>query len=160
MNLLDFQAIRAERLGQSLAFFVSNTPKERLNWRPKPESESKARSILDMSTECVLVNRYMAALLKGENPERPPAGEQSEFVIDDPEVLCQELVSSSKELADAISQLKEEDLDRDYPHWRGPLKGITLIEMPCRNMEYHGGQINYIQTLYGDTEFRVPKTWR
>lgn len=160
MNLLEFQAIRAERNGQFLAFFVDNTPKERLDWHPKGEEGSQARSILEMSTECIMINRYITALLKGENPERPQMGQQSEFGVDDPEKLCNALISSSKELADAIAQMKEDALDQDYPHWRGPLKGITLIEMPCRNMEYHGGQINYIQTLYGDMEFRVPKTWR
>ena len=39
------------------------------------------------------------------------------------------------------------------------MKGITLIEMPYRNMAYHCGQLNFIQTIYGDKEFHLPPTW-
>ena len=66
----------------------------------------------------------------------------------------------AEELAAAIRGLTEEDLERTYPHPRGPRLGANLILICYRNMAYHAGQINYIQTLYGDQEFHVPANWR
>ena len=31
------------------------------------------------------------------------------------------------------------------------------MEMPYRNMAYHAGQVNYVQMLYGDTEFHIKR---
>ena len=36
-----------------------------------------------------------------------------------------------------------------------PTSGEVLIDMPYRNMTYHGGQINLIQLLLGDKEFHM-----
>ena len=40
------------------------------------------------------------------------------------------------------------------------MAGENVIVMCLRNMAYHAGQTNFIQILYGDTEFHVPPTWR
>ena len=34
--------------------------------------------------------------------------------------------------------------------------GEVLIDIPTRNMAYHGGQINFLQLLLGDKESHIP----
>ena len=63
---------------------------------------------------------------------------------------------SARELANTVRAMTDDDLTREFPWRRGPVSGAGLIEIPLRNMHYHGGQVNLLQLLYGDTEFRVP----
>jgi len=56
--------------------------------------------------------------------------------------------------------MSEADLSRVFEHPRGQMSGENVIIMCLRNMAYHAGQANFIQILYGDTEFHVPPTWR
>jgi len=64
------------------------------------------------------------------------------------------------DLAGALRTLTDADLEKTFEHPRGTMLGKNLILMPMRNMGYHIGQLNFIQMLYGDTEFHVPKNWR
>jgi hypothetical protein len=160
MTIGEWQAKRIERIADALAHFVDTTVPDRLDWRPPAEGAAQTRSALDQISECILVNRYFAALLRGETPaqatavrEEPPRPFQSAG-----EAKAQ-LLESAREVADAVRALDADALTRTYPHRRGPVSGESLIEMPYRNMAYHAGQINFIQTLYGDTEFHVPPTW-
>jgi uncharacterized damage-inducible protein DinB len=72
----------------------------------------------------------------------------------------QRLMASAEELATAIRGMSEEDLDRIFLHPRAPMRGQNMIMICYRNMAYHAGQINFIQTLYGDQEFHLPPNWR
>ncbi len=64
------------------------------------------------------------------------------------------VVESARLVAEAISSLDEADLERDvtmpwgatYPLWQA-------IFLPTSHITYHDGQINYIQTLLGDSAF-------
>jgi hypothetical protein len=66
------------------------------------------------------------------------------------------LEESARELANAVRAMTDDDLTREFVSRRGPMPGANLIEVPLRNMYYHGGQINQLQLLYGDTEYRLP----
>ena len=107
-------------------------------------------------TETKLLVRYpaAAAILRGETPT--PLGPDAPRAFDDPAEAGQMLIASAKELADAVRGLSDDDLMREYISRRGPMPGYLLMEVPLRNMHYHGGQMNMLQLCYGDTEFRVP----
>lgn len=154
-TIFQFQANKIERMAASLAHFVATTAPDKLEWRPATGDESQTRSVLEMVAECVQVNYYTAALLRGEPAGRPAAT----LTFASSDEAGQQLVASGQTLAAAVAALDEEDLTRRYPHWRGQLAGEVLIEAPYRNMAYHAGQVNMIQLLTGDTEFHLPPTW-
>jgi hypothetical protein len=158
MTVQEFQARRIERIAEALAYFVETTRPERLNWRPEARGAA-IRSVLEQVSECILVNRYFAEMLRGGAPE--PRYRQPEAAISfaDAEDAQEQLLCSAGNLADAVRAMADEDLARSYAHRRGPVPGEAIIEMPYRNMAYHAGQVNFIQTLYGDSEFHVPPTW-
>jgi len=53
----------------------------------------------------------------------------------------------------ALRGLSDEELDREVTApWGAPFKALFLAGVVASHMEYHGGQVNYIQSLYGDAE--------
>lgn len=158
LTVQEFQARRIERIADSLAHFVRTTRPDRLDWSPAAEGGAETRSMLEQIEECIVVNDLFAALLRGERVDREAArNRRLDFV--DVEDACRQLQASAEALAAVVRGLSDADLTRQYPFWRGPTPGERVIEMPYRNMAYHAGQINFIQTLYGDTEFHAPPTW-
>jgi hypothetical protein len=159
MTVPEYMARQTERMADSLAHFIATTPEDRLVWHPSVEGAAPTRSILEQVSECVVVNRMIAALVRGgaapqTSPDAPPIrfanGQDAQ----------EQLVASARELAAAIRMMTDADLARVYNHPRAKMSGENVIMMCLRNMAYHAGQANFIQLLYGDTEFHVPPTWR
>jgi hypothetical protein len=101
--------------------------------------------------ECIRVNRRMARWLRGDHSELPAA-----VPLVNAAQIETELMASADELAETIRGLDAADIDRHYETAWGTLSGRELMVIPLANMYYHGGQVNYIQTLYGDTDFKFP----
>jgi hypothetical protein len=155
MTVQEFQAGNIERAGQWMAHFLEQTQADKQDWTPTIEGAAGLRSALNMVGECILVNRLIAATLRGETP---PPGRPMDAArpFTDAAEAGPMLIESANELANAVRALSDEDLQREFPSRRGPMPGYVLIEIPSRNMQYHGGQMNMLQLCYGDTEFRVP----
>ncbi len=158
MTVMEYQAKKIERIAEALAHYVATTRVDRLMWDAPGEGGAKGRSVLDQVSECVVSNGLSAALLRGETPD-VQAARANAPQFTDAETANSRLIDSARELAAAVRALDGSDLHRDFPFWRGPVLGEVLIEMGYRNMAYHGGQINFIQCLYGDAEFHIPPTW-
>ena len=159
MTVVEYIARQTERIGDSYAHFIATTPEDRLVWHPFIEGGAPTRSILEQVSECVVVNRMMASLFRGakvvpQGPDTPP------IKFANGQDAQEQLVTSARELAAAIRMLTDADLTRVFEHPRGQMLGENVIMMCLRNMAYHAGQANFIQVLYGDTEFHVPPTWR
>ncbi|MCS6776554.1 MAG: DinB family protein [Chloroherpetonaceae bacterium] len=159
MNVTDYVARHTERMAENLAHFVATTPDDKLVWHPAVANQAPTRSVLEQISECVNVNRAFATLIRTGKLDTPP-GEWPPIHFANGLDAQEQLVHSARELAEAIRSMSEADLHRAYHHPRGPILGENLILMGYRNMAYHAGQINFIQTLYGDTEFHVPPMWR
>ena len=155
MTVQEYMATQTERIAEALAFYLTTTPEDKLDWRPSLTEEVTTRSMLDQVKECVSVNQRFAAMLRGESATSFP-----EVSFANGQEAQEQLIASGKVLAEAIRGLSEEGMAQGYQHPRGEILGSSLIMMAYRNMAYHAGQINFIQTLYGDTEFRVPPNWR
>ena len=64
------------------------------------------------------------------------------------------VIESARVVADAIDSLDEADLDKDVRMpWGATFPLWQAIFLPTSHMTYHDGQINYIQTLLGDSGF-------
>ena len=159
MHVPEYMAAQTERMTDSLAHFIASTQEDKLQWQPQTEGSAPTRSVLEQIAECIMVNRMIAAGLRGETPS-PPAASGPALVLTSGLEAQEQLRTSGAELAAAIRTMTEEDLERMYQHPRGQFLGANLIMMPLRNMAYHAGQINLIQMLAGDPEFHVPPQWR
>jgi hypothetical protein len=159
MNVPEYVAHQTERMTDGLAHFVATTQQDRVQWQPQTEGSCPTRSVLEQIAECVVVNRMIAAGLRGETPLAPVSAGPP-LVFTSSADAQEQLQASGAELAAAIRAMTEADLERMYQHPRGQFLGSNLIMMPMRNMSYHAGQINLIQMLTGDPEFHVPPQWR
>lgn len=170
MTIQEYVAEHTERVGKALAHFLLSTTEGYRVWNPtclNPEtgdsvpieSGEKPRSALELVAECVFVNHTFARILRGETVT-PEEYNLSGLNFPNAEIAIAELEASTTELAQAIRTLSDQDLDRIFQHPRAEIVGKNIILMPYRNMAYHAGQINYIQSLYGDMVFHVPANWR
>ena len=75
MTVPAYIARQTERMADSLAHFIATTPEDRLVWHPAMEGSGPTRSILEQVSECVVVNRTLAALIRGAaaSPPSPDA---------------------------------------------------------------------------------------
>ena len=158
MDITEYVAHQTERMSAGLAHFVATTREDKLHWQPQTEGSAPTRSVLEQIGECVVVNRMIAAGLRGETAA-PMTGRPALTLTSGAEAQ-EQLVASGAELAAAIRTLTEADLEKLYEHPRGQFLGANIIMMPLRNMAYHAGQINLIQMLVGDPEFHMPPDWR
>jgi hypothetical protein len=159
MHVPEFMALQTERMTDSLVHFVATTAEDKLQWQPQTEGSAPTRCVLEQIGECVVVNRMIAAALRGETLPAGGSGRPS-LVLANGSEAQEQLRASGAELAAAIRTMTETDLERVFQHPRGQFVGANFIMMPLRNMAYHAGQINLIQMLAGDPEFHVPPQWR
>jgi len=152
LDAMEWQAGIIERAANTLAYWIETTPEDKLGWCPTADASSKTRCIKEQMQECIGLNRGVAAKLRGDGAA--PSGDQPK--AEDQSLLVREIASSGQELADAVRNTKPEDLGKEHDLGFGPFPAAFLIEIATGNMFYHGGQLNFIQTLYGDTEFRFP----
>lgn len=155
MTVQTYMADRIAQAGRLLAHFLETTPEDRRNWIPVVEGAAGLRSIHDQVSECIHVNRMVAELLSGQEPQWRNPIEAERPWTDDADA-GELLIGSADALAEAVRSLSDDDLAREFRTRRGTMPGHVALELPYRNMHYHGGQINLLQLLYGDTEFRVP----
>jgi len=154
MTVSEYQAGVIRGVGAVLAHTVSAMPEERLDWHPSADAQSKSRSALDLISECITVNRECAARLRGETP--PPRGEGRPF--SNGQEAQTQVQESANDLAASVAALDEEGWNRIHTLPFGPIPATMLVQITTGNMQYHFGQINFIQTLYGDMEFHLPPT--
>lgn len=151
MTMFEWHAEMVENAAGTLAFWVDKTRDDKVNWAPEMEGSTSTRSPMQLAAECALVNRSMAAMFRGE---QPASREMPEY--DCKEKCGDDLRASAKELGDAIRGLDASMLDRMYETPFGQTPGRMLLQICLGNLQYHGGQVNLIQLLYGDPKFYIP----
>jgi len=148
--IYDWQAQNMERIAGALAHWIKTTNPAKLDWCP--ELKGKGRSAYAQVFECAGVNRRFAAILKGQTSA--PGPETHNYAS--PDQAAEDLIVSAKDLASTVRSLDEEALTRKYNSPFGEVPGAVMISVPMFNMNYHAGQVNFIQLLDGDAEFHIP----
>lgn len=151
MTVFEWQAQLIENASDNLAFWVDKTRDDKFKWAPAMEGSVNTRSPMQLAAECATVNRSMAAMFRGE---QPTGGEMPEY--DSKQACGDDLRASAKELGNAIRGLDAGALERIYETPFGPMPGAVLLQIALGNLQYHGGQVNLIQLLYGDPKFYIP----
>jgi hypothetical protein len=153
MRTVQALAARASKdVAVGLARTFSAMPAEKQTWSPLDEG----RTALDQVAECAVINSWCAIVIRDHVV---PAFEGETYKqecakLDTPDKALAALTSSTDQLVAAIENLQDEHLEStvQFPWDSEPstLGYATLV--PYWNMTYHIGQINYIQTLYGDKQ--------
>jgi len=155
--MFEWHARLIERAAMSLAHFAGSTERERLSWKPQAEESSCCRSATEQLDECIGVNFGFAAVLSGGTP--PERSGEGAATQKDPEELERLVQESGARLAAVVRGMTVEDLRKTYDMGWAKLSGSVAIDLALANMHYHIGQINYIQTLYGDSDFHAPEAF-
>lgn len=127
-------------------------PEDKLNWSPL----DAGRTVMDQLQECAITADMFLPYFDASYT--PMAKGYEEFgaissqwkTIDECEAKCKELtakLTAAIEATPAEKMAEVHDLPWGEKHTLG-----AIATFHAWNMTYHLGQINYIQTLYGDKE--------
>jgi uncharacterized damage-inducible protein DinB len=153
-NIQALSATLTRETAEVLITLLEATPADRFLWSPL----EKGRTIHHQLVECCLANRKWTAILQTRTYANFPQEEaEAEYARGyDPAILATRLRATAADLAQAILSVPDADLSLQIETAWGPYSLARSCMHACWNMMYHEGQINYIQTLYGDQEEHDP----
>lgn len=131
------------------------TAPDKLTWSP----DGKTRSALAQLCECGQACEWFTHILnaKGEgvgfDPESYKQAQMAQRAASDLEVVEADVRTHTAAFCEALLNLPVEaegTLVELFPDFHLSLNELMLL--PLENFAYHQGQINYIQTLYGDKD--------
>jgi hypothetical protein len=157
MTVQELLGSMVENIAISFAEFIAVTTEELLQ-RGIETSMARTRSGFALAEECVSTNRYVDALLRLEANQTLNRSDIQSTLSSITEAK-EQLIESGVQLRRTIEQLRDADLAKQCPHWRGSVRALDLIIGTYRNTAYHSGQINLMQILDGDAEFHLPTNW-
>jgi hypothetical protein len=148
--------VKALTMGRDrFVYGLEKTPDDRLAWSPG----SEARTPLQLAGTVAGFIGFMTHITReGTMPERtgeqPPAPETRE--------AAQAAVAGSLNAAiAAVESLSEADLLKQVPvPWGGTIPCGEFIRFLPSVLNYFQGQLNYLQTIYGDKDPNMPPSWR
>jgi hypothetical protein len=154
MRYQDVMVEKIENAARSLFQSARSMPEEKLAWEPL----EKGRSAMSQLRECGGTPRMIPLLLRGQGDNIPPtfysdlkAERETWKTIDDCEAAFRSCIGPA---LDAIRDFPDDELSTLLPvpwTFQKQQAASDLILDMYWNMSYHLGQINYIQTLYGDS---------
>lgn len=117
----------------------------------------KARSGYDLIFEVATINRFVAMAASGQNagaepldntgPMRAPESLQTK------EAALENFKASVEEVCEALANCPDERIDTTMQTPFGETPISVMMGIVPVHIMYHSGQLNYIQTLYGDDKF-------
>jgi uncharacterized damage-inducible protein DinB len=145
-----------QQAADKLVTNLNAMPADKHQWKPLEQGRTAQHQIL----ECVVINGMAAQILRDKAfPSMEGADWGQVFAKaaaenDTPEKLMASFTKATGDLIAATKAFPQASLDDSV---MVPFDGSTrtwgeILFFPYWNMTYHEGQINYIQTLYGDTD--------
>jgi len=156
MTMQEFIAKGTKDAGDSLFRTVRAMPEDKLNWKPAETS----RSALDQLQECAQAVQMFIAMVKDHKaPDfSPELYEKAKEVRKQWDTVdkCEKVFwENTNAFIAAIRDVRDEDLGIQItiPFGKGWVATLAeVMNFHVWNLTYHVGQINYIQTLYGDMD--------
>ena len=141
---------RSRSAVESFLKAFSFLPEDKRQWKPADTS----RTALEILSHATYWTLYFTRILRGEGPLQVSEEEWlgSTQAIQDMEKAQKLAEESGKEFVKAVRKLSAEDLEREVEL---PWGRETLAKVVWDNywhLGYHEGQLNYLQTMLGDTE--------
>src|SRR5579885_2328103 len=149
MKVQDFIASQTAIVMEGILRTARALPPDKLDWKPAETS----RSALSQLAECATSPEILLRVLDGGGytyTDDLKAKRTAITTLDKAEKILRE---GTEKLLGRIRELPDSRLEEqvDLP-WGATWSLIEVMNMHFWNMTYHVGQINYIQTLLGDTE--------
>lgn len=153
MRAQDFIADETMRAMDDLILTVTEMPDGKSDWSPL----DLGRDARDQVAECALIGASMVDVIRDRKmPEfTPEFMEQYETMkaglgLEEAVGMLRE---KTREICELIRGFPDEELENEIPfmgptHWTM----VRVLNLHNWNMSYHTGQVNYIQTLYGDDQ--------
>ena len=145
-------------IANSAQFFaaVDKIPGDKLDWKPL----DNGRSALDIAAEVAMSTTWPLAFLPGAPKFEMTEEVMTEFMAE--KAMLTDLADIKAKAAEglektnaAIAGLSDDQLAEQIETFfsPAPMSRAFALTAFSGNASYHTGQINYIQTLYGDTSF-------
>ena len=128
---------------------ANSTHPDKVTWKPL----GQGRAVLDQVIECSMANRKWAGILS--TFAYANLSPQMRTVFDSIDTLPKAtamLEETTQQLIAVLLHVPDERLDTEIETEWGPYNAAEACLHAYWNMVYHEGQINYVQTLYGDID--------
>jgi hypothetical protein len=142
-----------ERTSGRLLSDLDATPDDKLTWSPSPS----ARTPLELVYHCAMVVGGIHGSLDGSNPMPHMTTEQIDTFLRENEVkhgskdeVVKVFQDSSAAYVAWLETLTEEKLGDKWDSPFGEIPYTVAISLPTYHTANHIGQLEYIQTIYGD----------
>ncbi|MBC8135577.1 MAG: DinB family protein [Fibrella sp.] len=147
-------ALLTRRASDDLLTLLRNIPDDRLSWKPADST----RTVIEQLQECATVNQNWAIAIRerGFSVGSPDSAELRAFMdafMGTRESCAETIERSTSALIVAINGVSEEETGRRINIDTIKPGTITLAEAcfySYWHMSYHEGQINLLQSIYGD----------
>ena len=131
----------------------SHVPDEKLSWSPAQTSKSP----LHIAAHAGVVNDRIAGLIRGEKPAESMSGflddiRAQELAITSREQAVRQIEESTQRVLRAIDDLTPSRLSGDVHLPIGSIAMSLFVLFPTRHFDLHAGQIDYVETIWGDLE--------
>ncbi|MFY7954342.1 MAG: hypothetical protein ACOVT5_17710 [Armatimonadaceae bacterium] len=157
MSICPYMAGRLTNIGNLVIHWIETTPEDKRDWLPPVPGSAMTRTVYDMLAELIQVNELVLAGLNGTPaPEGHPMQAVRQFTTGDEGIA--RFRSSLDQLVQRWLAYDDNELGRTIAFGSRTFAAADLLEIPYRNLCYHGGQINLIQLLAGDAEMHRPKS--
>ncbi len=130
-------------------------PDEALSWSPSPTS----KSALAIATHVIATNHFFAQTLENPNGTPPEFAfidaktEELSSHIVDRESAVSHFNLSCEAILTAVSNTSDAQAEGEVNTPFGPKAFASWSLVPSTHMDYHVGQLAYIQSLLGDDKF-------
>ena len=151
INFKEFLKGQAEYASRIFCLDLAAIPEDKIGACPM----GVARSPLHFSAECAGFNLMVAANLRGEEYAIPSEEGKTAYYasIDTTAKAAEAIQTSTAALIAGLDAVSDEDMHKEVPmYWGGTMPLYKFANLAINHMGYHDGQLNYIQSLYGDSE--------
>lgn len=151
MTTQEFIAAETARASEALIHQATRMPDGKAEWAPMDEG----RTALDQVAECALIGESMPGIIANRKmpdftPEMMEQYERDKKAMD-LQTACDRLRAATDKICEAIRATPDASLAESMSFWGPePWTVAAVLNFHNWNMTYHCGQVNYIQTLYGD----------
>ena len=125
---------------------AKSTPADKQDWKP----EATARSAREVFNEAVIMFTNTAGMLNDRKMPDTYEATAAKYAAMSAEELIAQATTDLGVLTTAIRAFPEADFEQTMDLPWGTMSFFDIMTYPYWNMMWHAGQINYIQTLYGD----------
>ena len=144
-----------ERQSARLLHLFSFVPDDKLNWRPAPT----AKPAIQIVAHCAIVSDLFAQAITGNLPDPMPSPAEffaSVTSMEETPTSRDEVVALMEKntalLANAIDSVPDDALGSSPHSPFGPLPMPFWLEMAGAHIAGHAGQLEYLQTIWGDLD--------